>query len=159
MTKYEVLSLLVALIAALIALYGVWVARRAAADVKPLHQVQTDLAELQRKDLLRARHERAQADVRASLVRDGRSFRLTVENIGASAARNLRLSGLDDGSLDSILAGWKPEEHFPRAELLPGESVALLAAVHFGSRFPIRCILTWDDDSGDNRQREAALDL
>jgi hypothetical protein len=159
MSRYETLSILVSLLAAGIAAYALVRSHKLAKRQTALQEEQTKLATLQHKLLVRDQQARARADIRAGLVQIDSSYKLEVRNAGAAPARNLRLSGLDGPELDQILAGWNASEIFPMTELLPDEVVSVRAPIYLGTKFPITIIVTWDDDAGDDRQRELKVAL
>jgi hypothetical protein len=154
MSEYELLSLLISLLAAFIAAYSVFRGQRTSQRLEELQKKQADLASFQHKILIKEERAKAKADIRAQLLRSGNSYKLTVSNLGTCAARDLRISGLEGDDINQILAGWDSSTVFPVPELRPNEDVSLRALVHLGTKLPFTCIFTWNDDSGVDRQRE-----
>jgi hypothetical protein len=159
MSPYETLSLLTSLLAAGIATYALVRGHRLAQKQVELQNEQAKLAALQHKLLVREQTAAAKADIRATIVSYGSDRRLVVANAGATPARNLRLSSLEEASTGNALTRSNLDEVFPVSELRPGEEVMVRLFVHLGTRFPTSMVFTWDDDSGHDQHREMKVGL
>jgi hypothetical protein len=158
-STFETVSLLTSVLALVISAVSLFRTRKVAARQLALQEVQTKLAALEHKILVRDVQDRAKADIRVALGRSGNGYKLEVRNVGLASARNLRLRGLNDGDLAQALAGWNADEVFPVPELRPDEVVHVRAMIHLGTKFPIPIVLTWDDESGSDLQREVQIRL
>jgi hypothetical protein len=159
MSSFELLSLLISLLAAGISAYALIRGHRLSLRQTELQQEQARLAALQHKLLVREQEARAKADIRAEMVRHGNGYRFNIFNAGPSTARNLRVTPLAVAGVEHPLSRSNAEEILPAAELRSGESVSVRLMVHLGSQFPMSVIFTWDDESGDDQQREMRVGL
>jgi predicted nucleic acid-binding protein len=158
MSHYELLSLLTSIVAAIIALCALVRGNRLARKQLDLQRKQSDLASLQHKLLVRDQISEAQADLRVSLNnRGGGSYTFRLWNAGMTSARNVRIAGAKGEPIPEGLIRSQVEDTFPIAELRATESVSIVAAIVLSTAFPLKYILTWDDDSGTNHQREFPL--
>jgi hypothetical protein len=94
-----------------------------------------------------------QADLSASIINVANNqYRLKVFNRGKGIARNVRLIDLSEYS--SVLIADDIERKFPVPTIEQYQSVELTAAVTFGSSSHIPIKLIWDDETGQNREKE-----
>jgi hypothetical protein len=94
------------------------------------------------------------ADVSANLYMRGKNdYRLKVFNKGKGTARNVRLTDLD-GKDDSLLLPDEIRQKFPLPILEQHQSVDLIAAVSLGSHLRTHIKLQWDDESGQDHEKE-----
>ena len=155
MSRYEILTLLISVLAAVISAYSLFRSYRISQRQTELQQTQADLAAFQHKLLVRDQQAKAKADIRAQLVPGPQSsFKLYVRNVGASVARNVRLEPTNQTGVEDALTRTDISDVFPVSELRSGEEVSLRLFTHLGTRWPLQAIFTWDDESGENQQRE-----
>jgi hypothetical protein len=108
-------------------------------------------------DLLIQRERQAamdamQADLSANLVREGQNHILEVFNRGRGTARNIRLSDLDESR--SILITQDLAKKFPVESLAPQDSIGILVAMALDRSNFAHVRLTWDDDAGNDHERD-----
>jgi hypothetical protein len=158
-SKYEILSLLLSVVAAVISAFALFRGYRLAQRQTVLQTKQEDLAAFQHRLLLREQEQKARPDLRANFVRSNRNFRFVLLNAGSAAARDVRLTDLIGNAAPEPLIKSQCDAIFPVKELRTGESVSLVAAINFQTVLPARLIVTWDDDAGDAQQRELSVDI
>ena len=155
MSRYELLTLLISLLAVIISTVSLVRGHRLAVRQAALQRTQAELAALQHELLLRDEQDREKADLRADLVPTHQNnFKLVVQNVGACAARNIRLEPTNQAGVEDALTRSDLDEVFPVSELLPGQEVRVQLYTHLGTRWPLKGTCTWDDDSGENQTRE-----
>lgn len=98
------------------------------------------------------------ADLSANLIAVGKSnWRLKVFNRGKGTARNVRLIDLQE--TDSILSFGDIERKFPLPILEQHQAVEVAALFCFGGPSRAHIKLVWDDDLGDNHEKEVTPSL
>jgi hypothetical protein len=97
--------------------------------------------------------ENKKADLSTNLYKRGQhSYSLKLYNKGKGTARNVRLFDLD--SKNSILHHRNIEETFPVDMLEQHQSVDLIALVSMNSSRRTRVKVIWDDDAGQDHEKE-----
>jgi hypothetical protein len=93
------------------------------------------------------------ADLSANLITVGKNNRrLKVFNRGKGTARNVRLIDLQEE--DSLLSRGDIQRKFPVPILEQHQSVELAASSYLSGPSRAHVKLVWDDDSGDNHEKE-----
>lgn len=159
MSQYELLSLLISILAAVISTVALVRGQRLAKRQLQLQEQQARLAALQHKALTEDQGNRRRADLRAAFEKRERGYKFVLRNAGAAPARNIRLAGPNGEQEPEPLIPSEARSLFPVNELRPGEEVRAIAAIHLGSVLPAPLIFTWDDDSGANQQREIKVQI
>lgn len=154
MTQYELLTLLTSVLATVISTVALYRGHRLGKEQVELQSKQAELAALQHKMTVHDAQEQSTADLRAFFIGSGTRWRMILENAGRGAARNVRLADATGNMAPEPLIVSECERHFPLTEPRPGQSIALIAALHLGIGLPVPMIVTWDDDSGVDHQRE-----
>jgi hypothetical protein len=157
--SYEILTLLISLLAAVIATVALVRGNTVAKRQLELQEKQANFAELQHKLLVLEQSSRVCADLRGAFIKDGRGHKSVLRNVGAAAARQVRIAGHDGISEPESLIKSRVHELFPIAELRSNEVITVIAAIHLGTKLPAQFLLTWDDDSGNGRQRELKVQI
>jgi hypothetical protein len=99
------------------------------------------------------------ADISANLyMRVKNDYRLKVFNKGKGRAQNVRLIDLDPQD-DSLLLADEIKQKFPLPILEQHQSVDLIAAVTLGSHLRTHIKLQWDDEAGENHEKELTPSL
>lgn len=94
-----------------------------------------------------------QANLSANIVKLGKiDHRLKVFNRGKGVARNIRLIDMDKTS--SVLIANDIQRKFPVHILQQHQSVELIAAVSLSSSSLIHIKLIWDDETGNDHEKE-----
>lgn len=91
------------------------------------------------------------ADLGASFLKIGRSYRLKVYNKGKAPARNVRIA-FPAGNTTIVQSDI--EAKFPFEILDIHQSVELMAAVHLGSDPKLPLTLMWADDFSETNQKQ-----
>lgn len=94
-----------------------------------------------------------QADLSANIISFGKAkYRLKIFNRGKGVAKNVRLVDMDTDN--TVLIASDIQRKFPVPVLEQHQSVELAAAVTLGSGPRVHIKLTWDDETGENREKE-----
>jgi hypothetical protein len=154
MNRYELLSVLISCIAAVISLV-VWNGqRRLQRESIELQRATSELAKKQLELLLIQERGKNTARLSLDLVRDGKSFRFKITNISDVDATNIELKLLLKKPEDSPIIESEYREKFPAKRLGPGSSVTLIAALHIGSPSAYNAVLTWTNPDGSVSEEE-----
>lgn len=148
MTQFEILTLLIACIAAVISLATWNGQRKLQRESNDLQRATSELAKKQLEILLREDKEKTQARLALDLVRDGKSFRFRISNISTVDAYDVQMELLLDNPNDSPLIRSEYEQKMPAKKLSPGSAVTLIAALHLGSPTAFNARLKWRNPSG-----------
>lgn len=148
MTQFEILTLLVACVAAVISLITWNGQRKLQRESNDLQRATSELAKKQLEILLREDKEKTQARIALDLVRDGKSFRFRISNISTVDAYDVQMELLLDNSKDSPLIRSEYEQKMPAKKLSPGSAVTLIAALHLGSPTAFNARLKWRNPNG-----------
>jgi len=155
MSRYELLTLLISLLATVISTVALIRGHRLGVRQTELQKTQAELAAFQHDLLRRDERDRAKADVRAELEpAPQRSFKLVISNFGACVARNVRLEPTNQVGIEDALTRSDLDEVFPIPELLPQQEVRVRLFTHLGTKWPLKGTLIWNDDSGNDIKRE-----
>ena len=160
MTRYEVLSILVSCLAAIISLV-VWSGqRKLTREANDLQRATAELAKKQLEILLREEKGRNTARLSLDLVREGKSdFRFRVANISDIDARDVELELLLQDRDNSPIIDSEYAEKFPAKHIAPGNSVSLIAALTLSSPTAYNAILKWTNPDGSRSQEETYVAL
>jgi hypothetical protein len=159
MTHYELLSILIALVAAVISLVAWFGQRKLQREANELQRSTADLAQKQLEMIEREETSRREVRLSVALERFGTSYRFLVSNVGEQEAWNVELLFLFlDPQLNPIVHS-EYIEKFPVPVLHAGESVSLIAALADRSPTAYHVRLTWKDPNGKVGQREVSVAL
>ena len=150
---YETLTLLVAVVAAIISFVSLYRTTRLAKRQLELQQAQATLAKLQHEILARDEAAKRQADVRIRLVERDRSYRIVVSNRGPGIAKDVIFEEFVDDGLESPVIESEKDALFPIPQLLPGEEVSMLASVHLGTALQFSARAIWINEEGSRREQ------
>jgi hypothetical protein len=143
---------IIAGLALVLAIYSTWITsrfnKRQTAFEETAEQLNRLLIEKEASEAEAAKR----ADVSANFYKSGKhDYRLKVFNRGRGTARNVRFEALDGSDLfidDDI------RRKFPIPLLEQHGFIELIAAVHFGSPSRAHIKLLWDDEGGNEHQKE-----
>jgi hypothetical protein len=147
-TQFEVLTLLIACIAAIISLVTWSGQRKLQREANDLQRATSDLAKRQLEILLREDKEKTQARLALDLVKDGKSFRFRISNISTVDAYDVEMELLLNNPKDSPLIKSECNQKMPAKKLSPGSAVTLIAALHLGSPTAFNARLKWRNPDG-----------
>jgi len=154
MSRYELLSLLVAAIAIVISLVSLSRTYRLARRQLELQEEQAVLSRLQHKALEEEQEQKRRADVRVSLALAGGTQKFIFENVGLGAARNVEFGFL--GANRPVLAA-QFGALFPIQRLRPGEQVSLAAVLTMETPPVFDGIISWDDEFGRRQEQKCKI--
>ena len=159
MTEYEVLALTLACLAVLASL-TVWNGqRRMQREANDLQRATAELAKKQLEILLREEMGKNAARLSLDLFRDGKTHRFRITNISAVEARDVEMELLVKKPEDSPIITSEYAEKFPAKKLMPGSSISLIAAIHYGSPSAYNARLKWVNPNGTIVQEETYVAL
>ena len=159
MTQYEILSVVIACIAALVSLV-VWVwQRKIQRESNDLQRATSELAKKQLEILLREEKGKNAARLSLDLFQDGKTYRFRVTNISEVDARDVEMELVVKKQEDSPLISSEYAEKFPAKKIPPGNSVTLIAALHLGSPTAYNALLKWTNPDGSKVQEETYVAL
>jgi hypothetical protein len=153
-TKYEILSTLVSCIAAFISLVVWGGQRKLQREANDLQRVTAKLAEKQLEMIHREEKGKNTARLTLSLIKDGKSYRFRISNIGEVDALNVDFELLPDDPDKSPLIKSEIKEKLPAKRLSPGTSVSLIAALHMSSPTAYSAKLRWSNPDGSTSEEE-----
>jgi hypothetical protein len=165
MTRFEVLTLFIGLLAVVVSVVSLVGSRRLDERQERLREKQDELTELQLHLLRREVEEQTRrdvlpaADVRVTLERSLRGERFVIINWGYGAARNVDVTIQPREGRTSPLVEGDYDEKLPIPELLPGARVVLIAGLSFGTGIAFDAVLTWVNADGSEQRREVELSL
>lgn len=158
MTDYEMLSLLISLLALVISMVSLHGQRKLQKEANDLQRNSSQLSGLQVEAFKQEALVKKAADVRLSLEGRGTKSFLRISNHGYATAHSVTLTALEGEFAEKLLSHRHTQDRLPLPQLGSGE-YALLPAIHyveFHGKASIR--ITWKDDSGD-RSSDVALTL
>jgi hypothetical protein len=141
MSRYEILTVLILVVSAVIAFVEL-VRRRRLNDARE-----------------RMRRAVPSADVRVTLEGPSRDARFVVMNWGDGPARNVDFKIKKRGERSSPLVKGDYEEKLPIRELLAGDRVTFIAALTFETGTTFDTVLTWTNGDGTEQTREMQVSL
>lgn len=122
-----------------------------------LSMLQARIADLELEDRVRVESSRTRGDVHAELISfDAMNHRLVLKNAGAGPAFAVDIEFLEDKAA-GILADGERETKLPIAQLGPGRSVGLVAALAVRRWPPFKVELTWKNADGARQRKETLL--
>lgn len=148
------MELVVSISAVLISIFALWETRRANRSSMRLTEQEIELV---RHQLAKARNETVEerkANVSAQMYRDGKSWRVRVQNIGPADARNVRLI-LDHQN--AMVSASATAGKFPMERMTSGQYVDFWALVHMGTPPKEMLVIHWDDLHGVDRENRVEL--
>lgn len=148
MSRYELLSLLGAVIALLV-LSAVLLWRRSSRKrrskpgAKRAHR-----AEIQARVPAAEPKERQSTELRVELVGPTSERRFVFSNAGPAIARNVSFAFADAGGWSPPVIAAQFREVFPISEFRPNQRISCLAALHLGHPAVFSGVYTWEDEDG-----------
>ena len=160
MTQYEIRSVIVSCLAAIVSLV-VWSGqRKLTRESNDMQRATAELAKKQLEILLRENKGKNTARLSLALVREGKSsFLFRVTNISDIDARDVELELILPNPDDSPIIHSEYAEKFPAKRLGPNNSVSLIAALTLGSPSAYNAVLKWTNPDGSRTQEETYVAL
>ncbi|MFA0567714.1 hypothetical protein [Vibrio gallaecicus] len=159
MSEYEVLSVILSSLAALISLI-VWNGqRKLQRESLDMQKATADLAKKQLEILLREDKEKSTARLKLDLVKSGNGYKFVITNISNVDAKDISFDLLVDNPRHNPLVGSDVNSKLPAPKLSPGSELSLLAAIHLGSPTAYNAQLTWTNPNGETVTDETYVSL
>lgn len=148
MTDFEILTVVIACIAALISIYTLTEQRKLQKESNELQKATSVLAKKQLEIIIREDEEKSSARLKLDLVKDGNGYKFYITNIGNVEASNVELELLLDKPEHSPLVKSDYDSKFPAPKIPPGNSISLLAALSMGKPTAFNAKLKWTNPDG-----------
>ncbi len=159
MTLYEILTVLVAVIAVITAAASLVRTRKVEEKQLEFQAITAALAKKQLAALEKEEGAKNKADVTVELVKVGRSdFRFVVSNQGHAPATNVNFT-IAEESPDNPLVPNECERKLPYPKLEPGQSFTLIAALHMGSAMNYANHISWQNIDGSSGARDVHVSV
>ena len=159
MTYYEILTLVLAALAAITSVTSIIRTRRIAEKQLEYQAIAAALAKAQLAVLKRQEGTLTKADVTVELVKVGRTdFRFVISNRRAVPATDVTFTIAED-SPDNPLIRNECERKLPYPKLEPGQSFTLIAALHLRSAMQYATRLAWRSPDGIRVTRDVHVAL
>lgn len=149
---YEGLSLLVALLAAIVSFVSLYRTHRVAARQLELQEAQATLARFQHDVLAKEEAAKRRADIRIAVVEQGRDHRLVISNVGHGSARDVVFDVVHGDGKESFLIQSEMDELLPITELPPRHEVSMLIAPTLGSARHFLAQIAWISETGEHER-------
>ena len=159
MTNFEILTVVIACIAALISIYTLTEQRKLQKESNELQKATSALAKKQLEIIVREDEEKSSARLKLDLNKDGNGYKFYITNIGNVDARNVELELLLDKPEQSPLMKSDYDSKFPVPKISPGSSISLLAALSMGKPTAFNAKLKWTNPDGEIVEDETFASL
>jgi hypothetical protein len=157
MTSYEIITLLIALLATVISVVSLVSSRKTQEKQLEFEAITAALAKKQLEILEKEEQTDESAHVTAEFVKvGGTDFRFVITNQGPAVASDVTFN-IDPSSPDNPLVGNEVERKLPYPSLQPGQSFTLIAALHLGSSMSYDTHLKWQNPDGSRKERKIYL--
>ncbi len=145
MTKYEILTLVVSLLAVIVSTVSLVRTRKIAAQQLDLEKITAELSKKQLEKIIESEEDDIKALIEVSLHSSGTNNELVISNNGKAEAKNVSIRVL--GDYDPTIRG-DFESKIPIKSLRPGRSVSLFAATEIGTPSSFDIEVTWENPDG-----------
>lgn len=142
MSKYEIISTLVSVLAIVVSTISLVRTRKLAQEQLELEKVTAELSKLQIEGIEREKAEKTKPKFNVTLSKLGKNYYFYITNTGQGAAYNVNFELVD--CEDSPLVG-DLSEKFPHPEMKPNSRVKLIAAIHMQSPLKYQAKVSWHD--------------
>ncbi|UXD87658.1 hypothetical protein [Thalassolituus hydrocarboniclasticus] len=147
MSEYEILSLLISILAVVVSAVSLVRTRKIAKEQLELEKVTAELSRLQIDSLNEEKSNKDKPSFNVTLTKLGKSYNFYISNTGQGSAYNVNFELVD--CEDSPLCN-DVEDKFPLPEMKPNSRVKLIAAIHMGSPLKYQVRLSWQNKEGEN---------
>ncbi|GIU13769.1 hypothetical protein [Shewanella morhuae] len=147
MSKFEVLSLLISTLAAVISCISLVRTRKLAKEQLELERVTAELSRLQIESIAEEKSDKTKPKFNVNLTKLGKSYNFYISNTGQGSAYNVDFELIDCN--DSPLSTRELQDMFPHQEIKPNSRIKLMAAIHMGSPRKYQVKLIWENVGGD----------
>ncbi|WP_220721339.1 hypothetical protein [Agarivorans litoreus] len=156
MSKYEIISTLVSLLAIVVSSVSLVRTRKLAKEQLELERVTAELSRLQIEGIEQEKAEKIKPKFNVTLSKLGKSYYFYITNTGQGTAYDVNFELVD--CEDSPLTSDVPEK-FPHPEMKPNSRVKLIAAIHMQSPLKYQAKVTWKDSEKENHDETFWLTL
>ena len=146
MTKYEILTLAVSLLAVIVSTISLVRTRRIAAQQLDLEKITAELSKKQLEKIIESEEDALKASVEVVLHSSGDNNELLICNNGRAEAKNVSIKVL--GDYDPTVSS-DFESKIPIKSLRPGKRVSLIAVSEFGTPSSFDIEVTWENPNGE----------
>jgi len=146
MTKYEILTLAVSLLAIIVSAVSLVRTRKIAAQQLDLEKITAELSKKQLEKIIKSDEDALKASVEVVLQSSGNNNELIICNNGRAEAKNVSIKVL--GDYDPTVKG-DFDSKIPIKSLRPGKRVSLFASGEFGTPSSYDIEVTWDNPNGE----------
>ena len=146
MSKFEVLSLIISILAAIISTISLVRTRELAKEQLELEKVTAELSRLQIESITEQKTEKTKPKFNVKLIKLGEIYKFFISNKGQGSAYNVNFELID--CEDSPLFDSELTEIFPYQEMKPSSEIKLLASLHMNSPSKYQSRISWEDKSG-----------
>ncbi len=146
---FEGLSLLVALLAAVISFVSLYRTHRISERQLELQEIHTAFTKLQHDVLTKEQAAKQRADIRITIVERGRGHRLIISNVGSSPARDVVFDIVLADGQGSFLIDSEMKELLPIVQLLPNQEVQMIVAPTMASARHFLAKIVWLNEEGE----------
>ena len=150
MSKFEVLSLIISILAVGISTISLMRTRELAKEQLELERITAELSRLQIESLAEEKINKTKPKFNVSLTKMGKSYSFYISNTGQGSAYNVNFELID--CEDSPLFTSELIDMFPYQEMKPGSRIKLLASLHFNSPSKYQSKLSWEDESSNKNE-------
>jgi hypothetical protein len=146
MSKYEILTLVVSILAIIVSAVSLVRTRKIAAQQLDLERITAELSKKQLERIIASEEDALKASVEVGLNSSGNNNELLICNNGKAEAKNVSIKVL--GDYDPTVNG-DFESKIPIKSLRPGKSVSLIAVSEFGTPSSFEIEVTWENPNGE----------
>ncbi|MCP4987535.1 MAG: hypothetical protein GY928_16210 [Colwellia sp.] len=143
MSKFEIISTLISLLAIVISSVSLVRTRKLAKEQLELEKVTAELSQLQIENLAEEKANKNKPNFNVTLSKLGKSYYFYISNTGQGSAFNLNFELID--CEDSPLISSELDDKFPHPEMKNNSRIKLVAAIHMGSPRKYQVKLNWED--------------
>lgn len=146
MTKYEILTLVVSLLAVTVSAMSLIRTRKIAAQQLDLEKITAELSKKQLEKIIESEEVALRASIEVELQHSGNDNELVIYNSGKAEAKNISIKIL--GDYNPIISS-DFESKIPIKSLKPGKMVSLIAVSEFGTPSSFDIEVTWENPNGE----------
>ena len=146
MSKYEILSILVSILAVVVALVSLARTRKLNEKQVELQKITAELSKKQLELIQESEIALSVAQVDVELEGYGSDYQFIISNVGGAEAKNVDFVLNGD---DSTLIKSEFKRKIPIHALRPGKSVELSASIFKGSPRSFNINVSWENPNGD----------
>ena len=158
MSKYEIITTIVSLIACLISLSNWFGQRKLQQESNDLQRATSELARKQLEMILKEENNNNKSHVILKLIRERNLFKFKIENISNVVAKDVHFDLIIDKKNNPIPIN-EYESKLPIKMLQSKGSITLIAALTFSTPTSYNAILKWTNPDGSITEEETFVSL